>query len=66
MCSTISLGVQSGKVSGARVRIVVAVSSITGFGCELSSQSSDFGLYGDKCRDLHPGFGFRHLGWIHQ
>ena len=45
---TISLGVQSVKVSGSGGVIVVAVSSTTGFGCKLSSQSSDFGLCGDE------------------
>ena len=41
---TISLGVQSVKVSGAGGGIIVGVSSTTGFGSELPSQSSDFGL----------------------
>ena len=45
---TMSLGVQSVKASVAGGGIVVAVSSTTGFGRELSSQSSDFGLCGDK------------------
>ena len=42
VCPTISLGVQSRKVAGAGGGIAVAASSINGFGCELSSQSSDF------------------------
>ena len=45
---TISLGVQSMKVSGARGGIVVVVSSTTGFGRELSIQSIDIGLWGDE------------------
>ena len=48
VCPTISLGVQSGKVSGAGGGISVAASSITGFGRKLSSQSGDFGLCGDE------------------
>ena len=44
VCPTISLGVQYVKVSSAGGGIAVAVSSTTGFGRELSSQSSDFGL----------------------
>ena len=48
VCPIIPLGVQSGKVSCAGGGIAVADSSITGFGCELSSQGSDFGLCGDK------------------
>ena len=47
VCPTISLGVQSGKVSGAGGGIAVAASSITCFGHDLSSQGSDFGLCGD-------------------
>ena len=41
---TISIGIQAGKVSGAGGKIVVAVPSTAGFGRELSSQSSNFGL----------------------
>ena len=48
VCPTISLGVQSGKVSSAGGEISVAASSIIGFGRKLSSQSSDFGLCGDE------------------
>ena len=48
VCPTISIGVQSGKVAGAGGGIAVAVSYITGFGCELSSQSSYFCLCCDK------------------
>ena len=48
VCPTISLGVQSMKFSGAGGGVVVAVSSTTGFGPELSSQCSDFDLWGDK------------------
>ena len=48
MCPTISIGVQSVKVYGAGGRLVVDVSSTTGFGRDLSSQSSHFGLCGDE------------------
>ena len=48
VCPIISLCVQSRKVAGAGGGIAVAASSITGFGCELSSQSSDFCLCCDK------------------
>ena len=48
LCPKISIGVKSGKVSGAGGGISVPASSITGFGCELSSQNSDFGLCGDE------------------
>ena len=46
--TAISLGVQYGKVSRSGCGITVVFSSITGFGCELSSKSSDFCLCCDE------------------
>ena len=48
VCPTISLGVQSVKVSGAGGRFAVAALSITSFGRDLASQSGDFCLCGDE------------------
>ena len=45
---TISIAVQSRKVAGSGGGISVAASSITGFCCELSSESSNFCLCCDE------------------
>ena len=46
--TTISHGVQAGKVSGAGARNIVALTVTTALSHELRSSSSDFSLCGDK------------------